>query len=279
MDVRQLSAFLAVVEHGTVTAAAAAIHVTQPALSQTIRSMEAEGGVPLFHRIGGRLRLTAAGEALVAPARQVVRDLDAARAALAAVAGVAAGTLDLAVLPTLAVDPTAALVGRFRQSHPGVVVRVLAGDEGDVRSGTAEVALIDAARAEGLVVHELGTQAYRAVFPPGAAPRARRVSAAALVGVPMVTTPPGTSTREIVDRFVGAPVVAVEASAREAILPLVVAGAGAALLPAPLAEQAASLGADVRALDPPVTRTVGLVHRDATLSPAAAAFVRLGTAR
>ena len=42
-----------------------------------------------------------------------------------------------------------------------------------------------------------------------------------------------------------------------------------------LAAQATALGADVRSLDPPVTRTVALAHRDATLSPAAAAFVAL----
>ena len=53
------------------------------------------------------------------------------------------------------------------------------------------------------------------------------------------------------------------------------AGAGAALLPAPLADQAGRLGADVRELHPPVTRAVTLAHRDAPLSPAAAAFVAL----
>src|SRR5215212_7496892 len=113
MDARQLAAFLAVVEHGTVTKAAPAVHVSQPALSQTIRALEAELGTPLFHRIGRRLVLTAAGGAMVAPARQVVRDLDMARRAAADVAGLTGGTLDLAVLPTLAVDPAARLVGAF----------------------------------------------------------------------------------------------------------------------------------------------------------------------
>jgi hypothetical protein len=55
------------------------------------------------------------------------------------------------------------------------------------------------------------------------------------------------------------------------------AGAGATLLPAPLAELAAAAGADVRDIDPPLTRSVTLAHRDATLSPAAAAFVTLAT--
>src|SRR5438067_2760241 len=128
MDARQLAAFLAVVEHGTVTSAAPAVHVSQPALSQTIRALEAELGTSLFHRIGRRLVLTAAGEAMVGPARQVVRDLELARRAVTDVAGVAGGTLDLTVLPTLAVDPTARPVGAFRVAHPAVVVRLNAAE-------------------------------------------------------------------------------------------------------------------------------------------------------
>jgi len=276
MDSRRLSAFLAVVDAGTVTAAAATLHVSQPALSQTIRQLEGEVGTPLFHRIGRGLVLTATGEALVGPARQVVRDVDVASRAVADVSDPAGGVLDLVVLPTLAVDPAAALVGALRLVRPNVMVRLAVADGADaVRSGAAELALTDADRVAGLVAHHLGEQAYRAVFPPGTAPAATRVTARALHGVALVTTPPGTSTRAIVDRVVGDPVIAVEAAAREAILPLVMAGAGAALLPAPLADQAGRLGADVRELHPPVTRAVTLAHRDAPLSPAAAAFVAL----
>jgi len=280
MDARQLAAFLAVVEHGTVTSAAPAVHVSQPALSQTIRALEAELGTSLFHRIGRRLVLTAAGEAMVGPARQVVRDLELARRAVTDVAGVAGGTLDLTVLPTLAVDPTARLVGAFRVAHPAVVVRLNA-PEGTadalarVIDGRAELALTDAEQAAGLVVHRFGEQEFRAVFPPGMAPARRRtIKADSLAGVPMVTTPPGTSTRGVLERAVADPVIAVECGPRDAILPLVIAGAGAALLPAPLAAAAEVQGADVRKVDPPLTRSVTLAHRDAQLSPAAAAFVR-----
>ena len=124
MDVRQLGAVVAVVDHGTVTAAAQALHVSQPALSQTIRGLEAELGTPVFHRIGRRMVLTPAGEELVGPARQVLRDVETVRARVAAVAGLRRGHLDLVSLPTLAVDPASALVGRFRADHPEVTVRL-----------------------------------------------------------------------------------------------------------------------------------------------------------
>jgi DNA-binding transcriptional LysR family regulator len=286
VDVRQLSAFLAVVQHGTVTAAAPVVHVSQPALSQTIRSLEAEMGTPLFHRVGRGLVLTAAGEALTGPARQVLRDVDLARRAVTDVAGVEGGTLDVVVLPTLSVDPAAPLLGRFRREHPGVSLR-LAEPDGTadalarVGDGRAELALTDAEHGPGLVFHSLGRQDYRAVFPAGTAPGRKTIRTSALVGVPFVTTPPGTSSRRLLERAhedVGAvPIVAVEAGPREAILPLVVAGAGAALLPLSLAAEAHALGADVRLLDPPIAREVTLAHRDAPLSPAAAALVVMAT--
>ena len=284
MDARQLGAFLAVVEHSTMTRAAGATHVSQPALSQTIRQLEAELGIPLFHRVGRRLVLTAAGEALVAPARQVVRDLDAARLAVAQVAGLVAGSLDLVTLPTLAVDPAAVLVGRFRQRHPDVTVRLTDADGtadalARVGDGRAEVVLSDAEAAEGLTVHVLARQAFRAVFPPGQGPAAHRIGVARLAGLPMVTTPAGTSTRRILERAHEladvSPRIAVEVGPREAILPLVLAGAGVTLLPAPLADHAARAGADVREITPSLTRAVSLAHRTAVLTPAAGAFVAL----
>jgi LysR family carnitine catabolism transcriptional activator len=73
------------------------------------------------------------------------------------------------------------------------------------------------------------------------------------------------------------PQIAVETAAREAIVPLVLAGAGAALLPAPLAREAQRRGAVVRGTRPAITRTVGLIHRQGPLSAAARAFLALTT--
>ena len=92
-------------------------------------------------------------------------------------------------------------------------------------------------------------------------------------------SPPGTSTRVLLEGALEAvgvtPRIAVELDAREAIVPLVLAGAGAALLPAPLAQEAGRRGAVVRAARPQIVRRIGLVHRAGQLSPAARAFVAL----
>src|SRR6202048_1547688 len=114
MDVRQLLAVVMVVDKGGVTKAAEELHVAQPSLSQTIRTLERELGVELFHRVRRHLVLSAAGEALLGPARQVLRDMDTVYASVAQVKGLTAGRLDLVAEPTLASDPVAGLIGGVR---------------------------------------------------------------------------------------------------------------------------------------------------------------------
>jgi DNA-binding transcriptional LysR family regulator len=281
MDLRRLRLFLAVVDGGGMTRAAEAEHVSQPSVSQAIRELERELGTPLFHRVGRGVVLTAAGEALVEPARQVLRDVDTGRAAVEAVAGLAGGRLDLGALPTLAADPVAPLVGAFRVAHPGVDIALA--DPADaselvdlVASGACELGITaEPVDDPGLKSLPLGQQDLLAVLPPGT-DASHRMAVTTLAHFPLVAAPRGTTTRgQLEDAFAEArvsPRVAVVTAQREAILPLVLAGAGATLFPRPLAEQAAALGAVVVSLRPRLTRPVHLFHRAGPLSPAAAAF-------
>jgi DNA-binding transcriptional LysR family regulator len=311
MDEKRLRYFLAVVEDESVTRAATRLHVAQPSLSQTLRALEGELGVELFHRVGRGLQLSAAGHALVGPAREVLSAIDAARDAVGEVA--LAGTLEIAALATLAVDPLAALIGRFRREYPGVTVRVqeppsTAGVGAMVREGACELGLARLPLPrDDLHARELGSQELLFVLPPdtslpgeGAstatpspAHRRRRdgsvvllsdesaLAAATLRDIPLVVSPPGTSTRMLLEQALEAvgvtPRIAVQTDAREAIVPLVLAGAGAALLPAPLAHEAGRRGAVVRAARPRIVRRIGLVHRNRRPSPAARAFLALAT--
>lgn len=283
MDLRQLEYLVAVADHGTFTAAATAVHVSQPSLSHGIRTLEASLGVQLFTRLGRSVVPTAAGIAVIEAARRVLRDMADLATAAAEVARVASGTLDLVALPTLAVDPLAALIGRFRAAHPGVLVRVREpegpGDvERIVRAGGAELGLTDITTgASGLTRVSLGRQEVVVVSPPGSP--ATPLTARQLADLPLVVTPAGTSTRRLLERTLARdglePHLAVELNHREAIVPLVLAGAGSALLPTTLAADAAARGAVVRALRPAVGRRVGLVHRPGSLSPAARSLLAL----
>jgi len=290
MDLRQVDYVLAVVDRGSFTKAAASMDVSQPSLSDGIRRLEAELGVRLFHRLGRSVELTDAGRAFVGPARRLTRDREAVFESVATVRDLHGGTLDIVALPTLAADPLGRLVGGLRKAHPGIAVRIAAPEDDGavvamVLDGRSELGLTELRTnreksGDDLVSVSLERQELVAVCPP----RTRlatsgRLPVARLRGMPLVTTPPGTSTRDLLDRaLVSAgidPVIAVETSQREAIAPLVLSGAGTSFLPARLAESLAAQGAVVARLVPTLTRTIGLVHRSSPLTPAARAFVEL----
>ncbi len=289
MELRQIEYAVAVADEGGFTAAADAVGISQPALSQSVAALERELGVALFVR-GRTIAPTPAGEAFLGPARQALRAAVAARQATADVTGLRAGRLDLVALPTLAVDPLTALVGRFRLAHPGITVRIAAPDLrsdvlDQVRRGDAELGLADVGGdGAGLTVHRVASQEVMLVAPPGTRlARSRRVRRQRLGQLDLVSSTPGTSTRALLDQVCAEagiePRVVVETAHREALAPLVVAGAGAALLAAPQAHQAAAGGAVVARLDPPLRREVGFLARPGALSPAAEAFLALAADR
>jgi DNA-binding transcriptional LysR family regulator len=286
MELRQVEYVLAVIDHGSFTAGAHAEGVAQPSLSEAIRRLEDELGARLFHRIGRRVELTDAGHAFEGPARRMVRERALALDAVGSVRALERGTLDLVSLPTLAGDPLAAWIGRFRRAHPGVVVRIAEPEDARavaerIADGTSEIGLAELPAArDDLVAIPLVRQEIVAVCPPGTAIRASgRLSIAQLAGLPMVATPPGTSTRDLAERAFAASgseiPIAVETSQRGAIAPLVLEGAGFALLPRGIAESLVAQGAVVARIAPALTRSIGIVHRASPLTPAARAFVEL----
>lgn len=288
MDERKLTYFVAVVDAGGVTRAARRLHVAQPSLSEALRAFERELGVRLFERVGRGVRLSSAGEALLGPARQILRTIDEARDAIEGVVELRAGRLEIAALPTLAVDPMATLIGRFRARHSGVQVRVFEPETADgvsalVRNGSCELGAAHLPLPRGqLVTHPLDEQELLFVMPPDTPSEGRGpLRAGDLARTPLVVSPPGTSTRMLLDQALAAvgvtPEIAVETAAREAVVPLVLAGAGATLLPAPLAEEAHKRGAVVRGATPAITREVGLIHRSGPLSAAARAFLEIAS--
>jgi LysR family transcriptional regulator, carnitine catabolism transcriptional activator len=282
MEVAQLRYAVAVADCGSFTAAAQQCFVSQPSLSQAIKAIERQLGVELFTRSGRPVRLTAAGEAFVRSARVALRAFDSISNEVALVVGLMAGHLDLVALPTLALDPVAAMVGAFRTRHPGVVVRLAHPDGTDdllrlVRAGDSEVGITESPPAgvsiDGLTVRSLGRQELVVVLPPDSEV-GQTISADELADIAIVAQPKGTSTRSLLDGVLAAvgrsPHVVVETDQRDAVVPLVLAGAGVALLPLPMAQHAAARGARTARLSGGLTRELAIVHRAADLSPAAA---------
>ena len=285
LDVRRLSLFLAVVDRGGFSRAAQAVHISQPALSQAIAELEADLARLLFHRLPRGVSLTEAGRALIGPARSVLRAVDSARQVTSEISGLARARLDLSALRTLASDPLPDVLGPFLRRHPGVQVRLVSPDNpaellDQLRSGEAELGLTVAGNLPtAMVAVPMGAQAMQAVFPPGTQRPAAPVRPAELARLPLILTPPGTSGRDLVDTWLAdkgyEPTVAVETTQREAVLPLVLAGAGAALLPAASARLAQAAGALVADVEPLVERQLVIAHRSAPLTSAATAFLAL----
>jgi DNA-binding transcriptional LysR family regulator len=146
MTLQQLQYFLAAVEHGTFSGAAAALYMAQPSLSEQIRRLESELGVALFVRAGRRLVLTEAGRALRPEAE---RTLAAASRAAASVAEVRELTGGTATIGTFGEAPNwliGNVVATFRRRHPGVRVRVIGLNSSEVadevREGRIEAGLV-----------------------------------------------------------------------------------------------------------------------------------------
>src|SRR5215813_4116969 len=125
MDVRLLEAFRAVVDHRSVTQAAAAMRVTQPAVSAQIARLEQELGFPLFDRSNGRLKPTAEGMLFYAEADKVLTGMDRLSEAARQIRTAQAGRLIIAGHPSAAISVLPALISAFVAERPGVHVRLL----------------------------------------------------------------------------------------------------------------------------------------------------------
>ncbi|MBT2398845.1 LysR family transcriptional regulator [Streptomyces sp. ISL-100] len=145
IDPRRLRILRAVADHRTVTAAAAALYLTPSAVSQQLAALEQETGHTLLTRSGRGVRLTAAGDILLAHANAVLAQLERAEAELAAYAGGAAGEVRVVAFATGIAEVLAPAISRLSDHHPDIRVRVrdAEGDESLplVLDGEADVAL------------------------------------------------------------------------------------------------------------------------------------------
>ena len=123
VSLRSLKVFEAVARHRSFSRAAQELHLTQPAVSMQVRSLEAEAGLPLTEQIGKKIFLTDAGAELARHARLIASQLAAAEEALAAIRGLAGGRLSVGVVST-AKYFAPRLLAQFRARHPGMALQL-----------------------------------------------------------------------------------------------------------------------------------------------------------
>lgn len=285
MDARQLTYFLAIVDEGGYGRAAVALHVAQPSLSQAIAALERDLRVPVFSRAGRGVRLTEAGAELVAPARQVLRDLQAARDVVRSVGALQRGRVEVVTMPSPGIEPFTTISGLFLAEHPAMSLSVNGAfnpDEvvAEVVSGRAEVGLLGASGSShtaDLPVVDIESQPLVLISPPGTAPEtAGTVARSDLGGRSLIVSHRGSLMRQLVDDVLadGNPVrIVAEVAHRTSILPMVLAGLGEAVLPSAWSHTASRLGATVRTISPPAHLHVRAVTQRNVLTPAAVAFM------
>lgn len=128
MLARHIQYFIAVANHLSFTRAAAALHVSQPALSQQVRQLEESLGITLFDRSGRATRLTDAGEVYLRYAKRAAQELQEAKRAIDDLGDLSRGSLRVGVTPTFTSYLVGPLVEAFLGRYPNItlVVREIA---------------------------------------------------------------------------------------------------------------------------------------------------------
>lgn len=134
MELRDLAYFETIAELQHMGAAAARLHRSQPALTASVRRLEAFCGAPLFERAGRGIRLTAAGEVLLGWARRVRLDVQDARQEMAALGQGVAGNVRLGIVPTAAQYLLPAALQQLLRDAPQVTVNTTVGLRAGLRA-------------------------------------------------------------------------------------------------------------------------------------------------
>jgi DNA-binding transcriptional LysR family regulator len=279
MELRQLRYFVAVARHGGFTSAAQELWLTQSALSQQVRRLEAEVGVALLRRTPRGVQPTAAGEELLVRAEAILAEVARARADLDHHAGATRGRVRVAATAADAVTLPAALAA-FHRAHPGIQVALRHGAAREVAAlvarGSADVAVVAlAAQAPaGTTVVSVAEEPLRVMAAADDA-LARPGSAVALADLrdrPFILPEPGSPLRDAILHAAQAagfsPVPLFEVGEPSAVRHLAAAGLGIAIVPAAWFALAGPPVAELALAQPAPRHRVAVLAPEAGPSPA-----------
>ncbi len=179
-ELRHLAVFREVARLGSLSAAAAALGYTQPAVSQQMALLERRARMPLLERTSRGVRLTTAGEALLRHAEAILAEQTLAERELEAIAGLRGGRVRMATFPTAGAALVPMAVSLFTARYPEVELSALEAEPEEavpmLRAGELEVAIVATARDhpegfgtmyEGIDLHHLLDEPRYALMPAG----------------------------------------------------------------------------------------------------------------
>jgi DNA-binding transcriptional LysR family regulator len=287
VTLQQLAYFVALADVGSFTGAADSLRVAQPTLSRQVRALENELGSPLVQRSRHALVLTPAGEAVLPLARRMLADMESARTAVAELVGLQRGRVRVGATPSLCVGLIADVLRTFHARHPAVALELaesgsqllvdsLLRNEIDVALVAVPTGGLDA----GLELTPVLRERLSVASPVSERPPSSRGSMTVreLARRSLVVPRRGYDVREVTLAACAeagvAPRFAVEGGEMDAVLRLVEAGTGVAVVPDIVF--AGRPGLRRTALTPALYRTVALARR-ADLVPSQAAQAFCGT--
>ncbi|MFE9860214.1 LysR family transcriptional regulator [Streptomyces sp. NPDC005780] len=284
IEARHLRVLRAVASTGSFSAAARELGCTQPAVSQQMKALESSAGTTLLIRTGREMRLTQAGEALVRHASGILAGLTAAEEEVAAIAGLRAGRVRLVSFPSGSSTLVPGALAALRAAHPGTRVSLVEAEPPRsvemLRDGDCDIALAfrygtQGAEWDDLVVRPLLTDRLIGLVPEGH-PFAGRdeVGIGELAGEPWIAGCPRCRRQlvEVCEASGFTPRIDFATDDYPAVIGLVGAGLGVAVLPALAIESVRPRGARTVTVEPAIEREiVALTLPDLAQVPAVAA--------
>jgi DNA-binding transcriptional LysR family regulator len=281
MNLRQLECFVAIVEEGSFTRAARRVGITQPSLSQHVRSLEEELGGAVLERLPRGVALTPAGRTLLPEARAALRAVERGRRGARAALALETGDLEIATVLSMAVGLLPRYIRLWHERHPDVGIRLQEFRHRSLLEDAVEQGVADFAigplplRAWEGPLEQVSWEEFVVVAPPGdplASRRRVRLEELAEREWVLYHADHGLAgiLEEVCRRAGFSPRGTVRTSQAEGAARLASAGIGPALVPDNIVLP--GIEGSVLRLDPPIIRDVAVYART-ELSRTAAAFV------
>lgn len=281
---RQLDTFLEVARQLSISRAAAALHISQPAVSMQLRQLEEIVGMPLYEQVGRKIRLTDAGRDVERHALAAVGQLKQLEDAMADRRGIRKGRVELAMVSTAKYFVPMLLV-LFRKKFPDIEIALQIHNRESIMELLMrnEVDLVIMGRAPDTidcVASAFATNPLGVICAPGHPLSRRRNAPLSILNEEVfVVRETGSGTRQAMERLFGEhgihPTVAMEMPSNETIKQAVMAGMGMSFLSLRTIRHELASGhlalVDIEGL--PIVRHWHITHLAARrLSPAACAF-------
>lgn len=272
MELRQLEYFMEVCKELHFTRAAEKLNISQPSLSQQIKNLEYEVGIPLFDRIGKKIALTEAGRILLTHCQRIFHEIEQAQSALRDLNGLQRGKLTVGSLLTCVSYLLPPAVLKFKRLYPNIELSVLGLPTGDIRKGLLEneldlgIAFIPMEDEEIESIPLFTEELSLAVPIDHFLAEKKEVDMKILENIPTILLPQRYFLRQLIDKYcldLGITLKpTLEMTTMESLIHMVSEGIGVTILPTPYLDYLKhSQIASVKLINPTPQRDIGIIYR------------------